>query len=412
MTTLQSAPTPVTDRGSGTGPRREPVRPTSVRTIADMLRRTGCTLMHRPGNRPRPLVELTVVVLCYLAYEGIRIAVRGDADEAIYNARVLNRLETGLHLDPERALNHALSAQDWLSQVAGYYYATLHFVVTPLVLIWLYRWHPGRYAWLRRTIAAATLPSLLVFWAMPLSPPRFAVPGITDTLAQWNILGGLAPRGSEPVANLYAAMPSLHFAWASWCALAVWLVVRQRHPVVAWLAWFYPALTGLDVMATGNHYLLDLVGGAGALCVGMVFASLHGRVAAVVLRRRVSSRRALRGPGAEERGQRGLGSLGQLVQPDVDGLTCVDHQPRAAGRPQPGARHAVLGCQRHEPGTLGRVDAEQDATRGLGEQRDAGIVGRRQRHGGADPPGEDALDQRLRHAAVGDVVSTAGQPVT
>jgi hypothetical protein len=62
------------------------------------------------------------------------------------------------------------------------------------------------------------------------------------------------------LANPYAAMPSLHVAWAVWCALAVVVATRTR-----WrhLAWLYPITTTLVVLATANHFVLDVAAGGG-----------------------------------------------------------------------------------------------------------------------------------------------------
>jgi RNA polymerase sigma-70 factor (ECF subfamily) len=59
---------------------------------------------------------------------------------------------------------------------------------------------------------------------------------------------GLAGR-SAPVLGCYAAMPSLHVAWAAWCALAVTTASRGRwrHP-----AWLYPDATALVVLASAR----------------------------------------------------------------------------------------------------------------------------------------------------------------
>jgi membrane-associated phospholipid phosphatase len=71
-------------------------------------------------------------------------------------------------------------------------------------------------------------------------------------------------------ANQLAAMPSLHIAWAAWSALALWRILAGRR--WAWLVWAYPAVTSVAVMATGNHYLLDVVAGAATMVVATVIA--------------------------------------------------------------------------------------------------------------------------------------------
>jgi hypothetical protein len=78
-----------------------------------------------------------------------------------------------------------------------------------------------------------------------------------------------APRGLGGATNQFAAMPSLHVAWALWCGVALWLYGR-RSPAVRGLAIAYPAGVTVVVMGTANHYLLDAVAGAVVLALGLL----------------------------------------------------------------------------------------------------------------------------------------------
>ena len=82
----------------------------------------------------------------------------------------------------------------------------------------------------------------------------------------------------QSISNQYAAMPSLHVAWALWCALV--LVPRLRHRWTKALARAYPSLTVFAVVVTANHYLLDAVAGAATLGVGYALARGLERVTA------------------------------------------------------------------------------------------------------------------------------------
>ena len=62
----------------------------------------------------------------------------------------------------------------------------------------------------------------------------------------------------QKVSNQYAAMPSLHFAWSTWCALVLVPTVRNR--ALKWLAAAYPGLTLFAIVVTGNHFWLDAAG--------------------------------------------------------------------------------------------------------------------------------------------------------
>lgn len=225
-------------------------------------------------TRPRLLVELTLLVLGYLAYSGTRVAVRGDHSLAIHNGKLVYHAEH--RLAPEVWLNQVLNAHATLAKISGYYYTTLHFIVTLVVICWLYWRHPEHYRPLRTTLIGGTLIGLIGFWLFPVAPPRDVLPHVTDTVAHWNIMEIAAPRTGNSVANLYAAMPSLHVGWALWCALAVWTVFRERHKYWSLAGFIYPVLTTFVVLGTANHYLLDCVGGLVAIGAGVVIARALG----------------------------------------------------------------------------------------------------------------------------------------
>jgi hypothetical protein len=200
--------------------------------------------------------ELATVAAIYAFYEASRALASPRTAPAVTHARDVLKLEQLLHLDPELALNRALQSSDFLADTAGYYYSTLHFLVTPIVLVYLWWRRPLSYPRLRTTLVVATLAGLLTYVAWPVAPPRFATPGVTDTLAQQHVFGA---HGVSGVINQYAAMPSLHVGWAIWCAIAI-----EATSVGPWrhLAWLYPIATTMVVMSTGNHYSFDAVGGA------------------------------------------------------------------------------------------------------------------------------------------------------
>jgi hypothetical protein len=234
-------------------------------------------------RRPSLVVELVILAIGYLAYEGTRLAVRANHAEAMHNGRRVYHAEERSAFAPEEWINHVLNAHAAVARISGYYYATLHFTVTIAVIVWLYWRHPEHYRPLRTTLIGTTLIALLGYWLFPVAPPRFTLPNLTDTVAHWRILEVAAPRGGSSVANLDAAMPSLHVGWAAWCALVVWQVFRRRHPVLALLAFVYPVLTTIVVLGTANHYLLDCVAGLVALGVGIGLGKLTMSRVALVL---------------------------------------------------------------------------------------------------------------------------------
>lgn len=123
--------------------------------------------------------------------------------------------------------------------------------------------------------------ALLVFWVLPISLPRFALAGVADVVAEHDILTGQPSRDMDNGANHFSAMPSLHVAWSAWAAYTVWVALRGSYPRGAVLAWLFPLVMVTDVLATGNHYVLDVVGSAvlvvAAIGVATGWAHLIGR---------------------------------------------------------------------------------------------------------------------------------------
>jgi hypothetical protein len=210
-------------------------------------------------------VELIVIGFGYFIYEIIQGIAPAHRGFAFANGRAVHRIQVDLHIDLDIPVNHLVNDHLWLALGTGYYYDTLHYLVTPAVLLFVYLRRPAVYGRYRSALILASMAGLVVFWALPVAPPRFVVPGIVDTLVVHHIFGTVATDGNQKLINDVAAMPSLHVGWALWCAFTIVGVFRSR-----WrhLAWLYPCATTFVVLGTGNHYLLDGVGGLVVVLVG------------------------------------------------------------------------------------------------------------------------------------------------
>lgn len=218
--------------------------------------------------------ELLLLVLFYTAYTLTRLVLNGGGTtEAFRHAGDVLSLERSLGIDPELALNQSLLAAPWLARAANYFYATAHFAVTLAIVIWLYRFRPRQYRWMRTALMAATAVALIGFWLFPLAPPRF-LPGEgfvdpVSALGSWGLYSG---QTSGALTNQYAAMPSMHAGWALWCGFILVRLGSQR-----WLkavGALYPAVTVLVILATANHYVLDAVVGMALVTAALVISWL------------------------------------------------------------------------------------------------------------------------------------------
>ena len=146
---------------------------------------------------------------------------------------------------------------------ASFYYAGAHYLLTLVVVVWLFRRHRAAYGPARLALVGSTGVALLAYLAMPTAPPRL-MEGWTDLLAVHSAAGwwggeASAPQGLGWLTNQLAAFPSMHAGWALWVALAVGHVARRRW--VTALAWAHAVVTGIVVVGTGNHWVLDVVAG-------------------------------------------------------------------------------------------------------------------------------------------------------
>ena len=215
--------------------------------------------------------ELALVAILYAAYMAARAVIGVSVAEAEDRGASILRLEDWARLDIESSLNSWLCAVPAAGLLAAYLYATLHYLITPAVLLWTALRRRHGYRAERNALLIATILGLVGYWLLPTAPPRLIDAGLTDTMAAFADMGwwgeaASAPRGMEGLSNQYAAMPSLHVGWAVWVALCV--AHHASRPLVRRTVWIYPAIMSLIVMATANHYLLDVVGGVGCALAG------------------------------------------------------------------------------------------------------------------------------------------------
>lgn len=238
-------------------------------------RRLGVRV-HVLGRGRRGLVETAIWVLVLVVFARLHAVVAQDVVAATAHAHAVQLLERGVHLDIELTTNRWLAQHEGFIPPAVLLYR-LYYAVLLGVLIWVFFGHPDIYLRARRTFLAMTGLALLVFWVLPTSPPRFALPGVVDIVIEHDILTTHAERAADGSADL-TAMPSLHVGWSAWCAYVAWSAVRRSHPRLALLAWLFPLAMAADVLGTGNHYVLDVGGSAVLLSVSIAVATGWARL--------------------------------------------------------------------------------------------------------------------------------------
>jgi len=229
-------------------------------------------------NRVRLWLELLILGVGYYVYSLIANRAPRTVDTAFARTRQLLRLEADLHVGVEHTLNIWWAGDHLRTVLGNLYYDGAHFLVPGIVLVWLALRRREAYRPLRSVLLVTSLIGLAVFWLYPVAPPRLLPgAGFIDTVATVRTFGGGGSHGLSSAENPFAAMPSLHVAWAAWAALCVALVARRTWVRVG--VWLHPIATVFIIMVTGNHLLADAVGGAAALAlgVGLVVVLRRGR---------------------------------------------------------------------------------------------------------------------------------------
>jgi len=239
--------------------------------------------------------EVGLVLAFYAVYSVVRNT-QGSAvvseTRALHNALRVIHWEKAFGLYHEEALQQHFLRWNGFIEFWNLFYGTFHFFVTIFALVFLFRRFPARYRRWRNTLAATTALALIGFAAYPLMPPRLLPSsyGFVDTLRVYGSLWSFDSGAMSKLSNQYAAMPSLHFAWSTWCALVLVPALRSWWAKAA--AIVYPAFTLFAIVVTANHFVLDAVGGLVVLGVGSVI----GFAVAARLEAAANSREAAASP--------------------------------------------------------------------------------------------------------------------
>ena len=208
---------------------------------------------------PLDLIRQLAIWFGFLfAYRYTRGVADRDSFQAFQNGLRVADFEhriTGLW---ELSLQSFVASSNVLREATSLTYWHSQFTVLGLVLLWVYLRRNDHFVPLRNTILLANVIGLVGFVLMPTAPPRmFPELGFVDTLANFGINHNSAIIRAD--ANPYAAMPSLHAADSLIIGVGLFFIVRSKWAKALWLLW--PLWVWFSVMATGNHFWLDIVAG-------------------------------------------------------------------------------------------------------------------------------------------------------
>lgn len=213
----------------------------------------GVLRLRNAAPRVRPFLrEAALIIWLYGLWQLVGSLVGQGDYRAVTRGRWIWDTERSAHLPSEHTLQGWVLPHPLVVQAANLYYASMHFTVLIIFLVWLFARHREVYGrW--RTVLALLTASCLLIQFLPVAPPRM-IPGIgmMDTAVEYgqSVYGQIG--GFQP--DELSAMPSVHVGWAVLVAVAVCAVTRSRWK---YLAVLHAALTVFVVVVTGNHFWAD-----------------------------------------------------------------------------------------------------------------------------------------------------------
>ncbi len=218
------------------------------------------------------LANLALFMLLFQAYKIVRrgFVQRGEAIGYL-NADQIIDLERRLHVFVELDIQRWALQHEWLIRALNWNYAAFMWVFYGCCVVAI-GFAPGRFRCWRRVFVWSMAIALPWYALYPLAPPRFMTDhGFVDTLQQFGPRYFTA-KGGLVAANQFAAMPSMHVGWTTIGALMVATALPWRRLGIAFGVYLVFSMV-LTVVATGNHYLADVLGGWLVVAVAYLLAS-------------------------------------------------------------------------------------------------------------------------------------------
>jgi membrane-associated phospholipid phosphatase len=206
--------------------------------------------------------QLALFGAAYLGYRLVRGMVRGKASAAFQHARDLIQIERTLHLFVEPSIQAWASGSQLLMDVSSWLYVNAQTTMTVGALVYLYLRHNGSFYFVRNMLMISMLIALVGYAVFPTAPPRFMPEwGFVDSVSDFTgVHVSHASATMNALFNPYAAVPSMHVAFALSIGWPLARLVRWRMARVLWM--LYPFLVAFVIIATANHFIFDALLGA------------------------------------------------------------------------------------------------------------------------------------------------------
>jgi membrane-associated phospholipid phosphatase len=200
--------------------------------------------------------QIAILIGVDVAYELARgVADSNRADAIAHGAQVIN-LEQSTHTFFEPGLQAAFLPAHWLIDIANQLYLNAQFSIALGFLVWLYLFRNDSYYFVRNMFVIAMGLALVGYIGFPTAPPRmFPEHGFIDTITDFSNVNHDSTLAKIFI-NPYAAVPSMHCAFALMIGATGVMVCRNWFAKAVWVAW--PLLIAWVVIVTANHYWVDV----------------------------------------------------------------------------------------------------------------------------------------------------------
>jgi hypothetical protein len=224
------------------------------------------------------LRQVSLFGAAYLAYRLVRGLVEGDANAAFAHARDVISLERTTHLFVEPSIQAWASGSHFVMVLSSWLYVNAQTSVTVAALVYLYLRHNRNFYFVRNMFMIAMAIALVGYTVFPTAPPRFMPEwGFIDSVSDFTgVHVSHASTLASTLFNPYAAVPSMHVAFALMIGWPLARLSRRRVVKVLWV--LYPFLMAFVIVATANHFIVDAM--LGAVTAGLSAYGAHwlGRI--------------------------------------------------------------------------------------------------------------------------------------
>ena len=199
--------------------------------------------------------QLGLFALADVCYETVRGVADGQQTAAFMHGQQVIDFERSTHTFFEPSLQAVFLPVQWMIDLANQIYVNSQFAVTIAFLVWLYLFRNDAFYFVRNMFMAAMALALVGYTLFPTAPPRlYPQYGFVDTITDFSGINHDSALVKVFI-NPYAAVPSMHCAFAMMIGVSGVRVSRHWFTKAFWAVW--PLLVVWVVVVTANHYWID-----------------------------------------------------------------------------------------------------------------------------------------------------------